>query len=76
MVCSGLHTDVPPVDAPPEPLLLLGGLIIPPCDAADDPFVLDASAPLDLASQYAGRFSEHEHMEQSTSLLKLSFAKQ
>jgi hypothetical protein len=57
MVCSGLHTEVPPVAAAAlseEPPLLLGaiaGLIIPLCDAADDPLELDASAPLDLASQ-------------------------
>jgi hypothetical protein len=75
MVCSGLHTEDPPVaSALLEPPLLgaTAGLIIPLCDAADDPLELDASAPLDLASQYAGRFSEHEHMEQSMSVWSAS----
>jgi hypothetical protein len=43
---------------------------------ADDPLALAAAALLDLASQYAGRSSVHEHMEQSMSELKFSLAKQ
>ena len=56
-VCSGVHTEVPPLAAGTA---AFWGLTVPSCEAADDP-----PSNADLASQYAGRDGEHEHMEQS-----------